>query len=1150
MTNTFARPFCSSKLSSLLRFASTALACSASIAGAHAQVQPHGGMMRYPDVSATQIVFVYADDLWLVSREGGMASPLASPPGVEAFPRFSPDGQTIAFVGNYDGNKDIYTLPISGGVPTRVTHHPSAEILSDWTPDGKLMFFTNGLAGRDRIVELFTVSPQGGLPEKMPVPYGAFASISPSGEWLAYTPHTADNRTWKRYRGGMATDIWLFNLRNKSSKRVTDWEGTDTQPMWQRDQLYYLSDDGPSHKLNIWNWDPVSGKKRQVTRFDDYDVKWPAIGPGPKGDGEIVFQHGTELMLLDLKSDQAHAVHITIPGARPTLRPRTIDASKFVQSWDVSPSGKRVLAGARGDVWSLPAKNGSPRNLTHTSGVAEREPAWSPDGKWIAYLSDATGEYELYVLAAEGRGEPRELTKDGHAFRAHPTWSPDSKYIAFCDKTGSVYIESVNGGVPALVDKDPWAGDIVNPMPSWSHDSRWLAYARHDEQSATSSIWLYEVETGGKHQVTGGMFNDTLPVFDRKGDYLYFVSTRAFKPLYGEIDQDFLYANTNVILAVPLRADMKSPLAPKNDEESGKEAKKDDKGGEKKDADKPSESKKTDVSNVAMSAQDKHEGAGAKSDKDSKDEKSDESKPREKVEIAFDGFERRAVSVPIKSGVFTALQTNDKGALIYVRNAIQGSDGEAAVQTINVSDDKPEEKTVVGGADNFTMSADGKKLLVVKNGKPAIYDAAPEAKEEAVATDGMTCEIDPREEWKELVTDAWRMERDFFYDPNMHHVNWNKVRDEYTGMLADCTSREDVGYVIREMISELNVGHAYYSGGDNGEEPHVTTGLLGCDFDQHDGAYRIARIQEGAAWDIDGRGPLSQPGVDVHVGDYLLAVNGARIDVKKDPWAAFQGLAGKTIVITVSAKPSLDDSARDVAVRTLDSEREVRYRAWIEAHRAYVDKKTNGKVGYVYVPSTGIDGQDDLVRQMIGQLGKSALIIDERWNSGGQIPTRFIELLNRPITNYWARRDAKDQPWPPDAHQGPKCMLINGLSGSGGDAFPTYFKMMGLGKLIGTRTWGGLVGLSGNPGLIDGGAVTVPTFGYYKKDGTWGVEGHGADPDIEVIDDPALMVDGGDPQLDAGIKLMLDEIEKHPYTPPHKPAYPDRSGMGVPEKDR
>ncbi|HEV8112898.1 MAG TPA: PDZ domain-containing protein [Planctomycetota bacterium] len=1138
---------------------STALAALLFTATASAQVQPHGGMLRFPDVSATQIVFVYADDLWLVPRDGGVAAPLASPPGTEAFPRFSPDGKTIAFVGNYDGNRDLYTIPIAGGVPTRVTYHPGVETLSDWTPDGKLMFFTNGLAGRDRQVQLFTVSPQGGLPEKLPGPYGAFGAISPSGEWLAYTPHTADNRTWKRYRGGMATDIWLFHLKNHSARRVTDWEGTDSLPMWQKDKVYYLSDEGASHRLNIWMYDPATDKRRQVTTYADYDVKWPSIGPGSKGDGEIVFQHGSELVLLDLATAKPKKVDVTIPGARPTLRPRAVDASKYIQSWSISPTGKRAVVSARGDVWTAPAKHGSPRNLTRTSGANERSASWSPDGKWIAYFSDATGEYELYMASADGHGEgvagPKRLTNDGHAFRTNPTWSPDSKRIAFCDKTGTLYLHTIQTGETKVVEKDPWAGDLLGE-PSFSHDSRWLAYSRADEASSLDTVWLYEIETGANHQVTSGMFPDSSPVFDRKGDYLYYKSRRTFRPLYGEIDTSFLYAGTETLLAVPLRADQKSPLAPKSDEEDGK-AKKDDKDDKKDDA---KDAKKEDKKDEAKKDDEKK-------DEDKKDgDKKDEEKPREKVEIALEGFERRAIPVPVPPGVFGKLAVNDKGALVYVRGSIQGIESPSSIRIVDLSEDEPKEKTVSENAGGFEISADGKKLLVLKDGGASIVDAAkggPKASaddEDAadedggkggkVVTEGMTAWIDPRAEWNELFTDAWRLERDFFYDPNMHKVDWQKVRKDYEAMLPDCNTRADVAYVIREMISELNVGHAYYSGGDFGDEPRMNVGLLGCDFALDHGAYKIARIQEGASWDSDARGPLSQPGVDVKAGDYLLAVNGAPVDPAKDPWAGFLGLANKTIRLTVSAKPTPDADARDVLVKALDSETDLRYRAWIEEHRAYVEKKTGGKVGYVYVPSTGVDGQNDLVRQFEGQRTKDALIIDERWNSGGQIPTRFIELLNRPITNYWARRDAKDWTWPPDAHAGPQCMLINGLSGSGGDAFPAYFKLMKLGKTIGTRTWGGLVGLSGNPALIDGAEVTVPTFGYYKTNGTWGIEGHGVDPDMEVIDDPSKMVDGGDPQLDAAIELMLSEIQSHPYVAPKRPAYPDRSGMGVLDADK
>jgi len=1086
-----------------------------------AAAEPDAVMLRYPDVSASEIVFVYADDLWLVPREGGVARPLASPEGLESLPRFSADGKTIAFVGNYDGNKDLYTLPTIGGIPQRITHHPATEVLCNWTPDGKLLFFTNGFAGRDRMVELYSVAPGGGLPVKLSVPYGAFADVSSDGRWLAYTSHTTDNRTWKRYRGGMSTDIWLFDLQNHTSKRATEWEGTDTAPMWNGKVLFYLSDEGPTHRLNLWSLDPATSKRRQLTQYADYDVKWPAIGPGPKGGGEIVFQHGAALELFDIASGVAHAVQVSIPGARPKLRARAVDAAKFIASWDLSPSGKRALVGARGDVWSLPAKDGSPRNVTHTSGIAERDPCWSPDGKRLAWLSDASGEYEVYLAPADGSSEPAQLTHDGSMFRRLLCWSPDSRFLVFSDKTGSMYLQPADGGPARLVMRDTWGGDLIGTSPSFSRDSRFLAYSNSDERNGGSRLWIYEVENGAQHALTAGMFDDALPVFDRKGDYLYFRRRAHFQPLYGELDQSFLYARSEQIYVVPLRSDLKSPFAPKSDEE----------GQEAKDEKKPEADGKSDVA-------------------DAKGEDKAQKTPEKPVEIAFEGFERRAVLVPVDPGIFSQLAVASDGALVFTRQGMQGSDDPARIEIIDCSADKPEVKTLAPDAGAFAISADGQRLLVLDKDGAKIGDAKCEAKLEKLETASMTVDVDPRAEWGELFHDSWRMMRDFFYDPNMHHVDWKAVGDQYAAMLADCASREDLSYVIREMISELNVGHAYYSGGDVGDEPHESVGLLGCDFARVDGAYQIVKIHEGAAWDADARGPLSQPGVDVKVGDFLLEVNGVRLDVARDPWAALQGMADKVVSLSLSRKPARDETVRTVVVKALGSERELRYRAWIEQHRKQVADATDGRVGYVYVPSTGVDGQNDLVRQLQGQLRTEALIVDERWNSGGQIPTRFIELLNRPVTNYWARRDGMDWTWPPDGHQGPKCMLINGLSGSGGDAFPFYFRQAGLGKLIGTRTWGGLVGLSGYPKLIDGGDIECPSFAFYERDGSWGIEGHGVDPDIEVVDDPALMWEGGDPQLERAIAWMKEELSKHPYSPPKRPAYPDRAGMGLEIKDK
>jgi tricorn protease len=1102
-------------------------------------VEPHAGMLRFPDVSATDIVFVYANDVWLVPRSGGEAVPLASPPGQESYPRFSPDGNTIAFVGNYDGNYDLYTLPVSGGAPPfRVTHHPTREVLTEWTPDGKsLIFVAYGMKDYPRAVELFTVSAGGSLPEKMPVPYGMNARISPDGTWLAYTPYAADNRTWKRYMGGMASDVWLFNLKNFTSKKITDWEGTDSQPMWNGDRVYYLSDDGPSHRLNIWVYDMQAGERRQVTSYKDYDVKWPSIGPGYDGAGEIVFQYGPELRLLDLKTEQDRAVTVTIPGDRPRIRVQSVDGKDFITGGDISSTGQRAVFEARGDVWTVPAKKGSPINLTRTSGVAEREPAWSPDKKWIAYFSDAAGEYNLYVTKSDGSGGERKLTDRKSGFMSNLSWSPDSKWLSFWDETNTLFILNVEKAETRTVaqNQTQWQG-----ATSWSSDSNWLAFVLQDWLVEPSSIWLYNLEKNEKHKVTSGLFNTSMPAFDREGKYLYYVSQMDFtQPMYEDIGTTWIYANTGRLCVVPLSADSLSPVAPKIDEEKwdeGKSEKDGDKAASKegKDSGKKSEAKK-----------------GEKESEESKDKK----KP-EPVKIDLAGFEQRTVLLPVEKGSFSRLCVNNDGKLIYMRRPLVTSDEDEApsgtIHILDLDDDKEKEKTVLEGVSGFAMSADGKKLLVVKEKAFAIVSAEADQKMDSpLPTSGLRSDVDPRAEWRQMFNDAWRYERDFFYAPNLHGVDWEAVRKQYEPMLEDCASREDVGYVIGEMIAELNVGHAYYWGGDVEKAPTVSVGLLGCDFELHDGAYRISRILEGGPWDGDARGPLGQPGVKVKVGDYVLAVNGAPIDAGKDPWASFQGMAGRTVKITVSEEPKITSKAREVIVELLPSDSDLRYRAWVEKNRAYVEKKSNGKVGYIYVPDTGVQGQNELVRQYFGQLAKDALIIDERWNGGGQVPTRFVELLNRPVANYWAvRYGKKPGPWPMDANHGPKCMLINGLAGSGGDYFPYWFRKAGVGKLIGTRTWGGLIGISGNPNLIDGATVTVPRFAFYEIDGTWGVEGHGVDPDMEVIDDPALMVGGKDPQLDAAIDYMLEEVAKHPFRVVPVPPFPDRSGMGLREEDK
>ncbi len=1127
----------SKPLSTLLVVVLAAAVSTGWLAAPASAVEPHAGMLRFPDVSATHIVFVYANDVWLVPKEGGVAVPLASPPGQEFYPRFSPDGKAIAFVGNYDGNYDLYTIPVSGGVPFRVTHHPSREILSDWTPDGRaLLFAAYGVQDYVTTIEMFRVAANSGLPEKLPIPYGVYGRISQDGEWLAYTPFARDNATWKRYRGGMASDVWLFNLKTLKSKQITDWEGTDSQPMWHGDKVYYMSDEGPSHRLNIWVYDLKKQERRQVTKFKDYDVKWPSIGPGSNGEGEIVFQYGPEMRLLNLSTEEAKTVRVTIPGDRPRVRVQSADVSNFIASGDISSTGQRVVLEARGDIWSLPAKKGTPINLTRTSGVAEREPAWSPDKKWIAYFSDATGEYNLYIRKSDGSGEAKKLTSRSSGFLNYLRWSPDSKWLSFWDQANDLFIHNVDKGETRRVahNESQWLAGL-----SWSSDSNWLAFALHESLDKSYVLWLYNIEKDQKSQVTSDMFNASMPAFDREGKFLYYVSQMDFTlPIYEDIGTTWIYAGTGRLCAVPLSADSLSPVAPKIDEEKWEEEK--DKTKEKGEADK------------------KEEGGKKKSDKgkDAGAEDGEKEKKPEPVKIDLEGFEQRAVILPVERGNFSNLCVNNEGKLIYMRRPPQVGDEEGepsgTIHILDLDDEKEKEKTIISGISGFTISSDGKKLLVRKNSTLAIIDTKPDQKmESTVSTSGMRAEIDPKQEWRQLFQDAWRLQRDYFYAPNMHGLDWAAVRKQYEPMLEDCASREDVGYVISEMISELNVGHAYYFGGDVERAPSLSVGMLGCDFELHDGAYRIAKIMEGGPWDTDARGPLSQPGLKVKVGDYVLAVNGVPLDTKKDPWASFQGLAGKTVTITVSEEPRITDKARKLIVELLPDERSLRFRAWVERNRRYVDEKTDGKVGYIYVPDTSIPGQNELVRQFYGQRHKKALIIDERWNGGGQVPTRFVELLNRPAANYWALRDTdKNGTWPLDAHFGPKCMLINGLAGSGGDYFPYWFRKAGVGKLIGTRTWGGLVGISGNPNLIDGAVVTVPRFAFYELDGTWGIEGHGVDPDIEVVDDPALMVGGKDPQLDAAIKYMQEEIARNPFVQAPRPAYPDRSGMGIPDKDK
>jgi len=1060
------------------------------------QAQVDARMLRQPDVSQTHIAFVYGGDIWVVPKTGGMAVRLSSPRGEESFPRFSPDGSTLAFSGNYDGNTDIYTVPTMGGEPVRITQHPMDDRVLDWYPDGNGILYASSMeAGRQRYNQFFRIAKNGGLPQKLPVPYGEFGAVSPDGHWLAYIPISRDFRTWKRYRGGMAPDIWLFNLSDYSSRNITNSSANETQPMWHGHTLYFLSDRGLNQRYNIWAYDLDSEAFRQVTDFSDFDIHFPAIGPS-----DIVFEAGGRVYLLDLATERYREVEVDVVTDLATLKPHTENVARRIATGWISPSGKRAVLEARGEIFTLPAEHGPVRNLTASSGVAERYPTWSPDGEYIAYWSDRSGEYELTIRPADGSGAEQRLTSLGPGYRYRPYWSPDSKKLAFVDHAKRIYVHDVERKRTTEIDRDMWMthGGLNGFRVSWSPDSRWLAYSRGGP-NRLGTIFLYDTQEGRLQQVTAGYYADFAPIFDPDGKYLYFLSNRTFRPSYSDVDNSWIYPNTTNIVAVSLRSDVPSPLAPRSDEEAAK------KEGEEEEKEK-----------------EKQEGEG-----------------QEPVGIELENFEHRLVVLPPQAGNYTELQAIS-GKVFFRRLPNTGSADEKSPIVFYDLEGR-EEKTVLEDADGFLISADGKKMLVVSDDRMAIVEPKPNQKiEKPLRTAEMEMTVDPRAEWRQLFTDAWRLERDFFYDPNMHGVDWNAMREQYGRLIDNAVTRWDVNYVLGELIAELSASHTYRGGGDTESAERRGVGLLGVDWSLENGAYRIKKIIDGGPWDSEVRSPLALPGVDVKEGDYVLAVNGVPLDTSKDPWAAFQGMAGETVELTVNSRPS-PNGARKVLVETLSSETRLRHLAWIEANRARVDEATDGRVGYIYVRSTGTDGQTELVRQFAAQFHKDGLIVDERFNSGGQIPDRFVELLHRPPLAFWAVRSGADWQWPPVSHFGPKVMLINGWSGSGGDAFPYYFREYGVGPLIGSRTWGGLIGMSGVPQLIDGGVVTVPTFRMYSTDGVWFAEGYGVDPDIEVPEDPSQLARGRDPQLERAIQEVMRLLEENPPVRGRRPAYESRT---------
>lgn len=1059
-------------------------------------IKPDALILRYPDVSKDSVVFVYAGDLWTVSKKGGTARRLSSPPGPELFPKFSPDGSTIAFSANYDGNTDVYTIPAKGGRPERLTHHPDDDLVVDWYPDGtKILYRSEMLSHVRRYNRLFLQPVEGGMPETLPFFYGELASFNKDGSEIAFQFSSRQLDNWKRYTGGMASDIWMYDFVERKYSKFTSFKGTDAVPMWRGDVLYFLSDRGKEKKLNIWSYSIKDDNFTQLTRFTEYDVKWPSIGPG-----DIVFENAGKLYLLDLKSTGVHEITVHIPFDAPELRPELKDLSGYIENFDISPKGQSALVEARGEVFTINTKNDFVQNHTASSGIAERYPAWSPDGKKIAYFSDSEGEYNLVIDKAESEGTSARVTDNKSGYYFDPVWSPDSRMVAYTDQAGNIYINDISKKRSALVDTDEW--NMIKGA-SWSPDSKWLTYSKTCN-NGLDSIFIYNVKTGISRRVTSDFYSDMLPVFGKEGKYLYFYSNREFDPVYGDFDESWTYPNATEIYVLYLRKDV--PLIDSIESDVAET-------GDNSKQTALNEGKGNDTSPVGFT-------------------------------IDFDGIESRVSRLDIKNGNFGRMEALEN-ALVYLRfpNAGTSTSQDMSGKLYYYDIDQKKEKQILSGIADFHLSFGGKKLIYKKGEVLGIVDTDKKSANTSgiVDTGNIEALIDPREEWTQIFNEAWRIERDFFYDPNMHGVNWKKMKERYSYLLPYVTSRYDLNFVIGELIGELNSSHTYVGGGDIEEPRSVSVGLPGCDFryDQEKDAFVISRIYTGGKIAPELRSPLLESGEKVKSGDILLKVNGRDIDTGSDPWLAFQGMADKVVSLTIGRSGSKKNSFR-VYVELLDRSEDLRlrYYDWIDKKRSYVEERSNGRVGYIYVPDTGTEGQNQLMRQFVPQTYKEGLIIDERFNSGGQIPDRFVELLDRAVMNYWATRYFKDWKTPDLGHNGPKVMIINQWSGSGGDAFPYYFRERSLGKIVGERTMGALIGFTETPNFIDGGYVTAPSYAFWNLNGKWDVEGRGVTPDYKVEITPLDMVKSLDTQLDKAVDVVLDLLKENPIDEPSRPDYP------------
>jgi len=1058
-------------------------------------------LLRFPAIYGDQIVFTYAGDLYTVPAKGGVARKLTSHQGFEIFARFSPDGQWIAFTAEYDGNREVYLMPREGGVPRRLTYTASLSrddvsdrmgpnnIVMGWMHDNQHIVFRsrwhewNSFNG-----QLYLASIKGGIPQQLPLPRGGFCSFSPDDKKLAYNRIFREFRTWKRYRGGMADDIWIYDFETKRIENITNNPAQDIIPMWSGQKIYFLSDRDELKKMNLYVYDLKTKETKKLTDFKEYDIKFPSLGPQA-----IVFENGGFIYRFDLNKEIAEKVPVIIADDLPLGRSQIVKIKDKITNYEISPDGKRALFGARGDIFTVPAKYGNTRNLTATSGIHERNSKWSPDGKWVAFISDKSGEDEIYIIPQDGSGPPVQITTGADTYKYQIYWSPDSKKILWADKLLRLnYVNIETKKIVQVAKATRW--EISEYV--WSPDSQWIAYAKPEEKGMTK-IYLYNCPAHKTYEVTEGWYSSYSPSFHSGGKYLFFVSDRDFNPVYSRVEWNYAYISMSRIYLVTLSKITKSPFTPQSDEvEIKKEEGKTVSGAEKKEA----KTKKITV------------------------------------KIDPEGLKDRIVALPIQVADYWHL-TSVGDRIYYMMRSDR--DRKASLKMYDLNKKK---ETNLGNINDYEISFNQKKMLVSQDKSYAIIDLPQQSikLKEKLDLSHLEAKVNFKEEWNQIFNECWRQMKYFFYAPNMHGLDWQAMKKRYQPLVKYVNNRADLTYIIGEMIGELNVGHTYVGGGDIPRPPKVEVGMLGAQFkkDEKSGYFQVTKILKGQNWDKSLRSPLTEIGVGVKEGDYIIAIQGKPTNKMVDLYEALVNTVGKQVKLRVNSK-SEEQGSREVVVVPIKDELSLYYYNWVQKNIEKVTKATNGKVGYIHIPDMSRQGLNEFVKHFYPQLKKKALIIDVRGNGGGSVSPMIIERLRRQMDMVDMSRDTTPQPDPFAVLVGPKVCLMDEFSASDGDIFPYRFRKNKLGKLIGKRTWGGVVGIRGSLPLVDGGYLMKPEFAVYSTEGKkWIIEGKGVEPDIYVDNDPAQEFAGNDQQLNKAIEVILEELKTKEKELPKIPPYP------------